>query len=74
MDSGNADIVAVEKSQQFSDLSADSACVPLHQMLTVSWRQDRFRVHLDIAGTLKQKSYQQCRHWPLRHQKGDLTS
>ena len=32
------------------------------------------RVHLYIAGTLKQKSEQQSRYRPLRHQKGDLTS
>ena len=31
LDSGNVDIVAVEESQQFSDLSADSVRVPLHQ-------------------------------------------
>ena len=29
--------------------------------------------YFDIAGTLKQKSEQQCWHRPLRHQKGDLT-
>ena len=31
-------------------------------------------VSFDIAGTLMQKSEQQCRHWPLHHLKGDLTS
>ena len=31
LDSGNVDIVAVEESQQFSDFSANSVCVPLHQ-------------------------------------------
>ena len=31
-------------------------------------------VHFDITGILKQKSEQQCRHRPLRHQKGDLMS
>ena len=31
-------------------------------------------VSFDIAGTLKQMSEQQCRHRPLRHLKGDLTS
>ena len=35
---------------------------------------DRSRVYFDIAGTLKQKSEQQCRQRPLRHQKGDLTN
>ena len=30
--------------------------------------------HFDIAGTLRQKSEQQCWHRPPRHQKGDLTS
>ena len=28
LESGNVDIVAVEQSQQFSDFSADSICVP----------------------------------------------
>ena len=74
MDSGNVDIIAVEESQQFSDIFAD--CVPLHQSYTVSGClcQDRSRVHFDIAGTLTQMSEQQCRHRPLRQQKGDLTS
>ena len=31
LDSGNVAIVAVEESQQFSDFSADSVRVPLHQ-------------------------------------------
>ena len=31
MDSGNADIVAVEESQQFSNSAADSVRLPLHQ-------------------------------------------
>ena len=31
LDSGNVDIVAVDKSQQLSDFSADSVRVPLHQ-------------------------------------------
>ena len=76
LDSGNVDIVAEEGSQQFSDFSADSVRVPLHQSWTVSgcWCRDRSRVHIDIAGTLKQKSEQQCRHCPLRRQMGDLMS
>ena len=35
LDSGNVDIVAEEESQQFSDFSADSVRVPLHQSWTV---------------------------------------
>ena len=31
LDSGNVDIVGVEESQQFSDFSADSVRVSLHQ-------------------------------------------
>ena len=31
LDSGNVDIVAVEECHQFSDFSADSVRVPLHQ-------------------------------------------
>ena len=31
-------------------------------------------VSFDIAGTLKQKAEQQCRHRPLRHLKCDMTS
>ena len=75
-DSGNADIVSVEESQQFSDFATDYDRVPLHQSQTVSesWCRDRSWVHLDIGGTLKQKSEKQCRYWPLRHQKADLTS
>ena len=33
LDGDNADIVAVEESQQFSDFSADSVRVPLHLFL-----------------------------------------
>ena len=76
LDRGNVDIVAVEESQQFSDFAADSVRVTLYQTLTVSgcWCRVRSRLHFDITGTLKQKSEQQCRHRPLHHQKGDLTS
>ena len=31
LDSGNVDNVAVEESQQFSDFSADSVRVPMHE-------------------------------------------
>ena len=57
MDIGNVDIVAVAESQQFSDYSADSASLPLHQSLTVSgcWCRDRSRVHFDIDFTLMPK-------------------
>ena len=76
LDGGIVDIVAVEESQQLCDFSSDSVRVPLHQSYTVSgcWCQDRLWVNFDIAGTLKQMSELQCRHRPLRHQKGDLTS
>ena len=69
--SGNVDIVAVVESQQISYFSAYSVRVPFHQSLTVSgcWCRERSRVHFNIAGTLKQKSEQQCRHRTFRHQR-----
>ena len=74
--SGNVDIVAVEESQHYSDHSADSVRVPLHQSQTVSecWCRVRSSVHFDITDTLKPKSEQQCRHRPPRHQKGEFSS
>ena len=50
MDSGNVDIAAVEESQQFSNLAADSVRVPLHQSSTVSgcWCLVLSMVHFDI--------------------------
>ena len=66
----------MEESQLFNDFSADFIRDPLSQSLRVTryWCRVRSRVHFDIAGTLKQKSEQQCRHLPLRHKIGDLAS
>ena len=76
MDIGIDDIVAVDESHHISDFAADSVRVPLRLSKTVSgcWCRVRCSVHFDIAGTLKQKSDQQCQHRWLRHQKSDLTS
>ena len=76
LDSGNVDFVVVEECQQLFGFADDSIGVPLRQSKAVSgcWCRDRSRVHFDIASALRQKSEQQCRHQPLRNNKGDLTS